>query len=118
MAEEKKEPVTFASLGVDEQFCEQLEKIGWKKPTDIQREALPPAFEGMLSTLHCCPAMCSYKTMCSSHSGRDIIGFAETGSGKTGAFALPVLQALLKAPQKLFGLVLAPTRFVAFPSSS
>ena len=45
-------------------------------------------------------------------SGKDIIGLAETGSGKTGAFALPVLQTLLENPQRLFALVLTPTRFV------
>jgi ATP-dependent RNA helicase DDX47/RRP3 len=44
---------------------------------------------------------------------RDIIGVAETGSGKTAAFALPILQALLDKPQGLFGLVLAPTRELA-----
>ncbi len=42
--------------------------------------------------------------------GRDVIGLAETGSGKTGAFALPVLQALLDTPTRLFALVLTPTR--------
>ena len=45
-------------------------------------------------------------------SGKDIIGLAETGSGKTGAFALPVLQTLLENPQRLYALVLTPTRFV------
>ena len=46
--------------------------------------------------------------------GRDVIGLAETGSGKTGAFALPVLQALRDNPQSFFGLVLTPTRELAF----
>jgi ATP-dependent RNA helicase DDX47/RRP3 len=45
---------------------------------------------------------------------RDIIGVAETGSGKTGAFALPVLHHLLQTPTRLFCLVLAPTRELAF----
>ena len=45
-------------------------------------------------------------------AGKDIIGLAETGSGKTGAFALPVLQTLLENPQRLYALVLTPTRFV------
>ena len=44
----------------------------------------------------------------------DVIGLAETGSGKTGAFALPLLQALLDKPQRFFGLVLTPTRELAF----
>ncbi|XP_059496726.1 probable ATP-dependent RNA helicase DDX47 [Stegostoma tigrinum] len=52
-----------------------------------------------------------------SLSGRDIIGLAETGSGKTGAFALPILQALLEKPQRLFALVLTPTRELAFQIS-
>ncbi|EON97455.1 putative atp-dependent rrna helicase rrp3 protein [Phaeoacremonium minimum UCRPA7] len=43
----------------------------------------------------------------------DVIGLAETGSGKTAAFALPILQSLLVKPQPLFGLVLAPTRELA-----
>ena len=42
--------------------------------------------------------------------GKDIIGIAQTGSGKTGAFALPILQALLETPQPFFACVLSPTR--------
>ena len=43
--------------------------------------------------------------------GKDIIGIAQTGSGKTGAFALPILQALLETPQPFFACVLSPTRY-------
>lgn len=50
-------------------------------------------------------------------SGRDVIGLAETGSGKTGAFALPILQSLLASPQRLHTLVLTPTRELAFQIS-
>ena len=48
-------------------------------------------------------------------TGRDIIGIAETGSGKTAAFALPIIQSLLlsKTPSPLYALVLAPTRELA-----
>jgi ATP-dependent RNA helicase DDX47/RRP3 len=46
-----------------------------------------------------------------------VIGLAETGSGKTGAFALPILQALLTSPQRLFALVLTPTRELAYQIS-
>ncbi|CAL1277815.1 unnamed protein product [Larinioides sclopetarius] len=83
--------VTFKSLGVVDVLCEACEQLKWKTPTAIQQEAIPVALQG-----------------------RDIIGLAETGSGKTGAFAIPVLQALLKTPQRLFALVLTPTRELAF----
>jgi ATP-dependent RNA helicase DDX47/RRP3 len=68
--------------------------MGFKKPTPIQEQAIPLALEG-----------------------RDVIGLAETGSGKTAAFALPILQALMEKPQPLFGLVLAPTRELAYQTS-
>lgn len=73
------------------QLCEATRLLGWRQPTRIQTETLPFALEG-----------------------RDVIGLAETGSGKTGAFALPVIQALLENPQRMFALVLAPTRELAF----
>jgi ATP-dependent RNA helicase DDX47/RRP3 len=82
---------TFAELGLCEQLCQACEELGWKKPSEIQRESLPYSL-----------------------AGRDVIGLAETGSGKTGAFGLPMLQALLKEPQGLYGLCLAPTRELAF----
>lgn len=84
-------PVTFASLGLCEALCEACESLGWKVPTEIQRESLPYSLQG-----------------------RDVIGLAETGSGKTGAFGLPILEKLLQTPQGLFALVLAPTRELAF----
>lgn len=46
--------------------------------------------------------------------GKDLIGLAQTGSGKTGAFALPILQALLDSPQAFFACVMSPTRLVMF----
>jgi ATP-dependent RNA helicase DDX47/RRP3 len=68
--------------------------LGYKAPTPIQAESIPLALQG-----------------------RDLIGLAETGSGKTAAFALPILQALLDKPQPLFGLVMAPTRELAYQIS-
>ncbi|XP_028417394.1 probable ATP-dependent RNA helicase DDX47 [Dendronephthya gigantea] len=85
---------TFKTLGVTEVLCEACGKIGWNNPTKIQRECIPLALQG-----------------------KDIIGLAETGSGKTGAFALPILQALLENPQRLFALVMTPTRELAFQIS-
>ncbi|GJN83192.1 ATP-dependent rRNA helicase RRP3 [Purpureocillium lilacinum] len=89
--EEKDEtPKTFKELGIVDALCEACEALNYKFPTPIQAKSIPVALEG-----------------------RDIIGLAETGSGKTAAFALPMLQALLDKPQPLFGLVLAPTRELA-----
>ncbi|KAK2994958.1 hypothetical protein RJ640_027862, partial [Escallonia rubra] len=45
--------------------------------------------------------------------GKDLIGLAQTGSGKTGAFAIPILQALLETPQAFFACGLSPTRELA-----
>ncbi|EXF74958.1 DEAD/DEAH box helicase [Colletotrichum fioriniae PJ7] len=81
---------SFKELGVVESLCEACESLGYKKPTPIQAQSIPHAL-----------------------ANRDIIGLAETGSGKTAAFALPVIQALLEKPQPFFGLVLAPTRELA-----
>lgn len=50
-------------------------------------------------------------------AGKDVIGLAETGSGKTAAFALPILQSLLQSPQRYFALILTPTRELAFQIS-
>lgn len=91
-ASNEKEPEkSFQELGLIDSLCEACEALGYKKPTPIQREAIPLALQG-----------------------RDLIGLAETGSGKTAAFALPILQALMDKPQALFGLVLAPTRELAY----
>ncbi|XP_060050390.1 probable ATP-dependent RNA helicase DDX47 isoform X2 [Erinaceus europaeus] len=91
---EEVETKTFKDLGVTDVLCEACDQLGWTKPTKIQIEAIPLALQG-----------------------RDIIGLAETGSGKTGAFALPILNALLDTPQRLFALVLTPTRELAFQIS-
>ena len=82
---------TFSQLGIVEPLCQACESLGWKKPSKIQVESIPIAL-----------------------AKNDVIGLAETGSGKTGAFALPLLQALLDKPQRFFGLVLTPTRELAF----
>lgn len=75
-------------------LCETCESLKWKAPTKIQKEAIPIALQG-----------------------KDIIGLAETGSGKTGAFSIPILQSLLENPQRYFALILTPTRELAFQIS-
>ncbi|XP_049858063.1 probable ATP-dependent RNA helicase DDX47 [Schistocerca gregaria] len=92
--EDPEKEVTFQDLGVVDVLCEACEQLKWKAPTKIQREAIPLALQG-----------------------KDVIGLAETGSGKTGAFALPILQALLQNPQRYFALILTPTRELAFQIS-
>lgn len=57
------------------EICSAVEKMGYKFPSKIQAESLPYSLKG-----------------------RDIIGKAETGSGKTAAFAIPIIQSLLESP--------------------
>ncbi|KAF7148145.1 hypothetical protein RHSIM_Rhsim03G0266300 [Rhododendron simsii] len=66
-------------------LLEACHSLGWKQPSKIQIEAIPHGLEG-----------------------KDLIGIVQTGSGKTGAFALPILQALLETPQPFFACVLSP----------
>lgn len=91
MAKPEKPGATWASLGVCNTLCEACAGLGWKEPTAIQRESLPASLDN-----------------------KDVIGLAETGSGKTAAFAIPILQSLLDTPRRIFALVLAPTRELAY----
>ncbi|XVE52788.1 hypothetical protein DITRI_Ditri02bG0151800 [Diplodiscus trichospermus] len=103
MAEDEKENIkSFKDLGLCDELIEACDSLGWKTPTRIQVEAIPHALEG-----------------------KDLIGLAQTGSGKTGAFALPILHALLECHSKqgyksapaFFALVLSPTRELAIQIS-
>lgn len=84
-------PGTFADLGLDPALCRTLAELGFTEPTPIQAEAIPPLL-----------------------AGRDVLGQAATGTGKTAAYALPMLHASsggrANAP---VGLVLVPTRELA-----
>lgn len=82
---------SFADLGLDNWLIDSLRSLSITTPTEIQSACIP-------------------KIM----SGRDVIGSAKTGSGKTATFALPMLQKLAKDPFGVFGLVLTPTRELAF----
>lgn len=92
--EPKKQAETFEELGIIDSLCEACVTLGYKHPTPIQAQSIPLALQG-----------------------RDLIGLAETGSGKTAAFVLPILQALMAKPQQLHSLILAPTRELAFQIS-
>jgi len=83
----------FSSLGLDPRLIEALTGLGYEEPSPIQREAIPPLLEG-----------------------KDLVGQAATGTGKTAAFALPLLHRLSLEEKKRprpFALVLVPTRELA-----
>ncbi len=79
---------TFSELGVDKQFIKGLNELGIKHPTDIQEQAIPFLLE----------------------EGTDFIGQAQTGTGKTVAFGLPVLHKIDPDSPKVQALILCPTR--------
>jgi superfamily II DNA/RNA helicase len=85
---------TFSELELDESLLEALQDKGFTRPTAIQAAAIPPALDG-----------------------RDVLGSAPTGTGKTAAYLLPALQHLLDFPRKKSGppriLILTPTRELA-----
>src|SRR5437660_7407182 len=78
---------SFADLGLDPNILEALHDVGDEAPSPIQEQAIPPL-------LH----------------GADVIGQAQTGSGKTAAFGLPLLQYVEPEDHEVQGLVLTPTR--------
>lgn len=87
--------LSFAHFGFDEDLLSGIIKAGYSEPSAIQRQAIPIALEG-----------------------RDIIGIAKTGSGKTAAFVLPMLVHIMDQEELVkgdgpIGLVLAPTRELA-----
>jgi len=82
-------PKTFHDLGLSEAALAAVEALGWSTPTPIQRLAIPAALEG-----------------------KDVVGIAQTGTGKTGAFMLPALDEI-KSGGGLQVLILAPTRELA-----
>src|SRR2546426_6198426 len=81
----------FASLGLVPELVRAVAEEGYERPTPIQQETIPLALEG-----------------------RDLIGSAQTGTGKTAAFMLPILQRLAPGPRNtLRALILVPTRELA-----
>jgi ATP-dependent RNA helicase DDX49/DBP8 len=78
---------TFDSLGVQPWLVQSLANMAIKRPTGIQKGCIPEILKG-----------------------RDCIGGSRTGSGKTIAFAVPILQRWAQDPSAIYGLVLTPTR--------
>lgn len=88
--ETKETQVTFADLGLVPQVLRAVDDAGYTTPTPIQRESIPLAL-----------------------SGRDLIGLAQTGTGKTAAFTLPIINQLIGGPHRVRALILTPTRELA-----
>ena len=83
-------PITFEALGLAPAVLDAVRDAGYEEPTPIQREAIPLVLRG-----------------------RDVMGLAQTGTGKTAAFTLPLLTRLLGGPRRTRALVLTPTRELA-----
>ena len=81
--------MNFKDLGLCPELLQTIEKLGYEEPTPVQVKAIPPIIEG-----------------------RDMVGSAQTGTGKTAAFALPTLHRLAR-PGACRALALAPTRELA-----
>ncbi len=90
------QPIAFSDLGLRPELLAALSSLGYEEPTPIQRAAIPVML-----------------------TGRDVLGQAATGTGKTAAFALPILQRLAASPRGRapVALVLVPTRELAMQVS-
>lgn len=88
-------PVAFADLGLDEPVARAVAELGFETATPIQARAIPILL-----------------------SGRDLLGLAQTGTGKTAAFALPLIQRVDPNRSEIQALVLAPTRELAVQVAS
>lgn len=85
---------TFADLGLSPVLLESITQVGFKKPTPIQAQAIPALL-----------------------AGEDIIGQAQTGSGKTAAFGLPIIDRIDERDRRIQALILTPTRELAIQVS-
>jgi len=83
--------MSFASFNLHPQIAAGVKTLGYHTPTPIQHQAIPPVLQG-----------------------QDVMGLAQTGTGKTAVFVLPILERLIKGPRgRIRALVIAPTRELA-----
>ncbi|MBI9065483.1 MAG: DEAD/DEAH box helicase, partial [Marinilabiliaceae bacterium] len=85
----------FQEFGLDPKVLKSIEKLGFKRPTDIQYKSIPPILKG-----------------------EDVLAIAQTGTGKTAAFAIPILHLLqkrrsAKRPEGIRCIVMVPTHELA-----
>src|SRR5450432_3203154 len=79
---------TFEALGIEEGLLQSIKALGFTEPTPIQEKAIPVLLQGT----------------------KDFIGLAQTGTGKTAAFGLPLLQLINKEQRSPQALIICPTR--------
>lgn len=86
--------MSFSKLGLSTPILDAIKKVGYDKPTDIQQKAIPIVLEG-----------------------RNLIAAAQTGTGKTASFVLPILEMLSKGEtqrkKRIRALIVVPTRELA-----
>ncbi len=87
MTDPKSQPLKFAELSLSPALLQVVDELGYTELTPIQAQAIPPLLRG-----------------------KDLVGQSKTGSGKTAAFALPILNALSPSGRRLEALILCPTR--------
>lgn len=87
--------ITFKDLGLSDQLLDSIEKVGYVTPTPIQVKTIPLLLEN-----------------------KDVVGIAQTGTGKTAAFALPILEKINPNQKNVQALILAPTRELAMQSAN
>ena len=85
---------SFKQLGVSEWLCGTCREMGIQRPTDVQQACIPAIYKG-----------------------ENVIARAKTGSGKTAAFALPIIDNLSKDPYGIYAYILTPTRELAYQIS-
>ena len=86
-AESKPEITSFEDLNLDRKILAALKEMGFEEPSPIQKGAIPMALEG-----------------------EDLIGQAQTGTGKTAAFGIPIIQKINEKDRHIQALVMSPTR--------
>ncbi len=85
----------FSQLGLDPEMVETITQLGYEEPTPVQESVIPLML-----------------------AGQDLVAQSKTGTGKTAAFALPMIQILDQERKRIQGLVVAPTRELAMQVSN
>ncbi|KAK8807002.1 hypothetical protein WA158_003761 [Blastocystis sp. Blastoise] len=90
-SKDESDALSFDELGLNEWLIKSADEVGIRQPTPVQRNCIPKILAGL-----------------------NVIGIAETGSGKTATFALPILQNLAIDPYGIYAMIITPTRELAY----